>query len=245
MFKKVITCCLLFCATAWSQPIHVAVASNFAAPIQKITSSFEQDTGYKLSVSIGSTGKFYTQIKSGAPYLVLLAADEDTPARLEREGFAVTGSSFTYASGKLILWSKDPNMIDDKGQVLLKGNFEHIAMADPKLAPYGLAAKQTLEKLGLYKSLSPKVVRGENIGQTFLFVNTGSVRIGFVAMSQVMRDGRIKEGSAWIVPTDDYSAIKQNATLLKIGEKNIGARSFLEYLKSTKALGIMKTYGYD
>ncbi len=225
--------------------VSVAVAANFAAPAQKIAAAFDQDTGYKALLAVGSTGKFYTQIKNGAPFQILLSADQETPQRLEQEGLIVAGTRFTYSIGKLVLWSKQIELVDERGEILKKGNFEHIAIADPKLAPYGLAAMQTISKLGLDKQILSKAVWGENISQTFLYVDSEAASLGFVALSQVFKDGHITQGSAWIVPTSMYANIKQDAVLLKTGKNVPAAELFMKYLKSKKALEIIKSYGYS
>jgi len=224
--------------------ISIAVAANFFAPLQKIASAFEQDTGNKVTISVGSTGKIYTQIKNGAPFQVFLSADQDTPSRLEQEGLTVMGSRMTYAVGKLVLWSKRANFVDDKGEVLKSGQFDHFAVADPKLAPYGAAALQVIEKLGLQGKLNPKAVWGENISQTYLFVDSQAVALGFVALSQVIKDGRVGEGSVWMIPTSLYSSIKQDAVLLSSAKGNPVAEAFLRYLRSKKAQEIIESYGY-
>ena len=224
--------------------VSVAVAANFTAPMQKIAIAFEQDTGHKAVLSFGSTGKFYAQIKNGAPFQILLAADDETPARLEKEGATVAGTRFTYATGRLVLWSKQAGVVDDKGEVLRKGAFKHIAMADPKLAPYGAAAVETLTQLGLMQTLQPRVVQGENIGQAYQFVLTGNATLGFVALSQVMADGKIKEGSAWIVPARLHKPIRQDAVTLTSGKDNPAATALTAYLKGEKAQAIIRSYGY-
>ena len=176
---------------ACAAEVQVAVAANFTAPMQKIAAAFEQDTGHRAKLAFGATGKFYAQIRNGAPFEVLLAADDETPAKLEREGAALAGSRFTYAIGRLALWSARPGYVDDQGEVLKRGAFKHLAIANPKLAPYGAAAVETLDRLGLLAALQPKFVQGENIAQTFQFVSTGNAELGFVALSQVMEDGKI------------------------------------------------------
>ena len=225
--------------------VNVAVASNFAAPVEQIALAFQQETGHKAVISIGSSGKFYTQIKYGAPFQILLSADDETPARLEKEGDTVLGTRFTYATGRLVLWSKKRGIVDDKGEVLKNGTFDRIAIADPKLAPYGFAAIQTLAKLGIEKQITQKAVWGENIGQTFLFVDTQSTPLGFVALSQVIMDNRLKNGSAWIVPETLHSPIKQDAVLLLSGKENAAAHAFIKFLKSNKAQEIIKAFGYQ
>ncbi len=225
--------------------VSVAVASNFTAPMKVIAQAFERDTGHKVILSFGATGQFYAQIKNGAPFAVLLAADDETPARLEREGVAVTGTRFTYATGKLVLWSKKADLVDDKGEILKTGKFDKLALANPKLAPYGAAALQVLEKLSLTKQLGPKLVEASNIGQTFQFVSSGNAALGFVALSQVFENGKLKEGSGWVVPSNLYSPIKQDAVLLTSGKANLAAQALLHYLRSDKAKAIIVSFGYD
>lgn len=224
--------------------VSVAVAANFTIPMQKLAAAFENETGHKAVLSFGSTGKFYAQIKNGAPFQVLLAADDETPARLEREGLAVAGTRFTYAIGKLVLWSKQPGFVDNKGEVLRNGIFKHIAVADPKLAPYGAAAMETLGKLGLLQNLQARIVQGENIGQTYQFVATGNAELGFVALSQVMSDGRITEGSAWVVPENLHAPIRQDAIVLATGKGNPAAAALAAYLRGDKARAIIRSFGY-
>jgi molybdate transport system substrate-binding protein len=225
--------------------VSVAVAANFTAPMQKIATAFAQDTGHKALLSFSSTGKFYAQIKNGAPFQVLLSADDETPLKLEREGFAQSGSRFTYATGRLVLWSKTPGLVDDKGSVLKAGNFERLAIADTKLAPYGAAALQTLSKLGLNGSLSAKLVTGESVGQAYQFVSTGNAALGFVALSQVMVNQKITEGSAWVVPATLHDPLLQDAVLLNPGKGVTAAQALLDYLKADKARSIMRGYGYE
>jgi molybdate transport system substrate-binding protein len=224
--------------------VQVAVAANFTAPMQLIAADFEKATGHKAQLSFGSTGKFYAQIKNGAPFEVLLAADDETPAKLENEGLAVSGSRFTYAIGQLALWSAKPGFVDDKGAVLKQGAFEHLAIANPKLAPYGAAAVETLTKLGLLGSVEGKFVQGENIAQTFQFVSTGNAELGFVALSQVYEGGKLKSGSAWIVPASLHAPIRQDAVVLTKGKDNPAAAALMKYLKSDSARAVIKSYGY-
>lgn len=225
--------------------VSVAVATNFTAPMQKIATAFEADTGHRVRLSFGASGKFYAQITHGAPFEVLLSADAATPARLEREGKAVADSRFTYATGALVLWSPQPGLVDDQGAVLRSGAFRHIALANPKVAPYGAAAVEVMEKLGLSHTLQPRWVMGENIAQTFQFVASGNAQLGFVALSQVMANGRIAQGSAWRVPAHLHSPIRQDAALLLPGRGNAAAVELLRYLRSDKARRIMREHGYD
>lgn len=234
-------------AMAWSAQaaeVSVAVAANFTAPMQKIAAQFEQDTGHKATLAFGSTGRFYAQIKNGAPFEVLLAADDETPAKLEREGLGVAGSRYTYAIGKLVLWSKQPTLVDAQGLVLKSNSFDKIAIADPKLAPYGAAAVETMSKLGVLDALRPKFVQGENIAQTHQFVATQNAALGFVALSQVYADGRLTEGSAWFVPAELHAPIRQDAVLLTKGQGNVAAQALLQYLKGDKARAVIRAFGY-
>lgn len=230
--------------TVQAAEVQVAVAANFTAPMQKIAAEFEKDTGHKALLSFGATGKLYAQIKNGAPFQVFLAADDKTPARLEAEGDTVPDSRFTYAIGKLVLWSAKPGYVDDQGKVLKKGQFKHLAIASPKTAPYGAAAVETLTKLGLLESIQPKFVTGENISQTYQFIVTENAELGFVALSQVMVDGQLTGGSSWIVPADLHQLIRQDAVILANGKDQPAAKALIEYLKGEKAVAIIKSYGY-
>jgi molybdate transport system substrate-binding protein len=235
----------LLCSGAHAGQVLVAVAANFAAPMQKIAAAFEASTLHTIKLSIGSTGGIYAQVRNGAPYDVFLAADDETPARLQAEGFAVRGSRFTYARGRLVLWSANPALVDAKGDVLARGAFDKIAIADPKLAPYGTAAVETMQRIGVYDKLRPKIVQGANIGQAFQFVTSGSAPLGFVALSQVMTDGRIMKGSAWVVPLDLHSPLRQDAVVLTRGAANPAAADLADFLRSEKARGIIRAYGYE
>ncbi|BDU54889.1 molybdate ABC transporter substrate-binding protein [Limnohabitans sp. TEGF004] len=234
----------LFFVAAQAREVTVAVAANFTAPMQKIAKAFEQDTGYKAQLAFGATGKFYAQIKNGAPFAVLLAADDETPARLEKEGLAIAGTRFTYATGRLALWSKRPNLVDDKGEVLRSNSFNKLAIADPKLAPYGMAAMEVIHKLGVQANVVPKLVQGESIGQTYQFVSTENAQLGFVALSQISVDGRITQGSAWVVPQHLHAPLKQDAVLLNAGKDNAAANALLKYLQGDTAKAIITSYGY-
>lgn len=234
-----------FATAAMADEVQVAVASNFAAPMKLIAVQFEQDTGHKLVAAYGATGKFYAQIRNGAPFEVLLAADDDTPARLEKEGAVVPGTRFSYAIGKLALWSAQADLVDARGDVLKKGAFAHLAIANPKLAPYGAAALDVLTSLNLQKALEPKLVMGENIAQTHQFVVSGAAPLGFVAASQVLEGGKLKSGSGWLVPTSMHAPIRQDAALLEKGRGRAAASAFLTYLKGAKAQAIIRSFGYD
>jgi len=241
---------LLLLAAAVSAPsfadeVQVAVAANFTAPMKVIAAQFEQETGHKVLASYGATGKFYAQIQNGAPFDILLAADDETPAKLDRENATAPKSRFTYAIGKLVLWSAKEGVVDAKGDVLKAGKFDHIAVANPKLAPYGLAAQETLQKLNLFTTLQAKFVTGENIGQTYQFVASAAAPLGFVAMSQVYEDNKLKSGSAWVVPASMYSPIRQDAVILTKGANKPAVTAFISYLKGDKAKAVIRSYGYD
>jgi molybdate transport system substrate-binding protein len=224
--------------------VHVAVAANFTAPMNVIAETFERDTGHKAKLAFGSTGKFYAQIKNGAPFEVLLSADDETPAKLVQEGSAESASRFTYAIGTLVLWSSKPGFVDAKGEVLRRGQFGKLALANPKTAPYGRAAIETITKLGLMPIAQPKFVQGENIAQTFQFIGSGNADLGFVALSQVMKDGKVQEGSAWIVPAEMHEPIRQDAVLLATGRGNPAAQALLNYMKGARAKQVMRSFGY-
>ncbi|MCX7257988.1 MAG: molybdate ABC transporter substrate-binding protein, partial [Polaromonas sp.] len=214
---------------AQADEVSIAVAANFTAPMQQIAATFEKETGHKVLASYGSTGKFYAQIKNGAPFELLLAADDETPARLIKENAAVVGSQYTYAIGKLVLWSAKSAVVDAKGEVLKKGGFDHISLANPRLAPYGAAGVEVMKALGAYDALQPKIVSAENITQAYQFVNSGNALLGFVALSQVLKDGKI-DGSAWIVPANLYTPIRQDAVLLEKGRGKPAAEALAKYL---------------
>ena len=235
---------LLVVSTARADQIPVAVAANFTAPFNKIAAEFEKETGHKVMSSFGSTGKFYAQIKNGAPFEILLAADDETPAKLIKEGAGVAGSQYSYAIGKLVLWSAKPAVVDAKGEVLKGGGFDHIALANPKLAPYGAAAMETMKAMGVLDSLTPKFVTAETIAQAYQFVSSGNSLLGFVALSQVLKDGQI-EGSAWVVPANLYTTIRQDAVLLNVGKDKAGAVALLKYMQGAKAQAVIKSYGYE
>lgn len=230
---------------AMAAEVNVAVAANFTAPMKQIVAEFEKETGHKAVLSFGSSGKFYAQIKNGAPFQLLLSADDEKPIQLVKDGLGVGDSRFTYAVGTLVLWSPKAGFVDAKGDVLGKGLYNKLAIANPKLAPYGVAAMEVLTKQGLLSAVTPKFVQGENISQTFQFVSSGNAELGFIALSQVMKDGKITSGSAWIVPGRLHTPIRQDAVLLSSGKDNAAARALLGYLKSDKAKKIIRAYGYE
>lgn len=228
-----------------AEEVLVAVAANFTAPMQQIAVQFEKDTGHKAMLAFGSTGKFYAQISNGAPFDVFLAADDETPTKLEKESLGVLRSHFTYAIGKLVLWSVNPDLVDAAGAVLKTGNFKHLALANPKTAPYGAAAMEVMSKMGVLSDLQPRFVQGENITQTQQFVFSGNAELGFVALSQVFKDGKLMSGSMWAIPSNLYAPILQGAVLLDKGKNKPAAVALMAYLKGEKAKAIIRSCGYE
>ena len=234
---------LLLPLACHADEVQVAVAANFAAPMKELAAGFERATGHKVLSTVGATGKFYAQISNGAPFEVLLSADEKTPARLEQEGAGVPGTRFTYAIGKLVLWSSQPGVAD--ANALKAGKFTRLAIANPVVAPYGMAAIGVLDKLGLVVALAPKFAYGENIAQTYQFVASGNAQLGFVAMSQVFEGGKLTSGSAWVVPASLYSPIRQDAIVLAKGKGKPAVLAWMAYLKSEPARALIRAHGYD
>ena len=230
-----------FAGPALAADTQVAVAANFTEPAKEIAAAFTAATGHKAILSFGSSGQFYAQIAHGAPYEVFLSADAERPKKAEQDGLGAPNTRFTYALGKLTLFSKTPGLADG-GKILKSGGFAKLAIADPTSAPYGAAAIQTLQKLGVYEAVKPKVVTGSSITQTYQFVATGAADLGFVALSQVINE---PGGSRWLVPQADYAPIDQQAILLFAGQKNPAAAAFMKFLKSPQALAIIKRYGYE
>jgi molybdate transport system substrate-binding protein len=225
--------------------VQVAVAANFTAPMKEIAADFEKTTGHKAVLAFGATGKFYAQIKNGAPFEILLSADDETPSKLAGEGAAIAASHFTYAKGKLVLWSAKPAIVDAQGEVLKRGGFDHLALANPRLAPYGAAAVEAMKALGVHDGLAAKFVTAENIGQSYQFVKSGNALLGFVALSQVSKDNRITEGSAWVIPENLYQPIKQDAIVLNAGKGKAAPEALMKFLKGDKAKAVIRSYGYD
>jgi len=232
----------LFALHAAASDIPVAVAANFTEPAKDIAAAFEKSTGNHVVLSFGASGTFASQIEQGAPFEIFLSADEERPIKLETDGFGLKGTRFVYAYGQLVLWSPTPGLVDGQGAVLAAGHFDHLAIADPAAAPYGAAAVETLKKLNLYDTLQPKIVKGTSIAQAFTFVQSKAADLGFVALSQVIKQ---TGGSEWIVPHDDYTPIDQQAILLRPGAGDPAAKAFLDFLKSPQAVAIIKSYGYE
>jgi molybdate transport system substrate-binding protein len=233
------------CATLFGADTTVAVAANFSEPMQKIAAAFARDTGHRALLAVGSTGKLSAQIRNGAPFDALLAADEVTPRRLIADGLADPASLFTYATGRLALWSAQPGLVDARGAVLQRGSFRRLALADPQLAPYGAAALDVLSALKLEGRLRQRLVLGESVGQAYLFVASGNAPLGFVALSQVQLNGRLRSGSAWIVPQSLHRPIRQDFVLLAHGKANVAARALAQYLRGSAAHRIIRSHGYD
>ena len=229
---------------ALAEQVLVAVAANFVPPFREVAMEFEKATGHNVQVASGSSGNFYTQIKNGAPFDVFFSADNERPKLLEEEGLAVKGSRFTYAIGRLVLWSPDPNLV--KGEDTLRSeNFKHLAIANPKTAPYGVAAMQAMQKLGIWESVQPRLVLGENIGQTMGFIESGNAELGFLALSQVM-DPKIKgRGGRWDVPINLHEPIQQDVVLLAKGKENPAAKALMEFMGKPHATAIIERYGYE
>jgi molybdate transport system substrate-binding protein len=232
---------LWLAAPAAAADTQIAVAANFTEPAKEIAAAFEKATGHHAILSFGSSGAFYTQIAHGAPFEIFLSADADRPKKAEQEGFAIPGSRFTYAVGRLVLYSARPGLVDGAGAVLKRGGFARLAIADPSAAPYGIAAIQTMRRLGVYPALLPKIVRGSSIAQAWEFVASGAAEIGFVALSQVIA---VPGGSRWLVPTSLHAPIEQQAIVLKPGAANPAAGAFIKFLRSPRAIAIIKRYGY-
>jgi molybdate transport system substrate-binding protein len=233
---------MLAAPVARAAEVQVAVAANFTEPARAIATAFHAATGHTATLSFGASGQFYSQIASGAPYEVFLSADAERPARAEREGLGVKDSRFTYAIGRLVLYSRTPGLVDPAGRVLAGPGFQKLAIADPVAAPYGAAAVETLKGLGLYDRLKPRIVTGASIAQAYQFVDSGAADMGFVALSQVIN---VPGGSRWLVPARAHAAIDQQAILLKTGERNPAARAFMAFLRAPAARAIIRGYGYD
>ena len=250
-YRAFITSCLIIvlcaalvllsaCRAPDTQPVHIAVAANFTEPAKEIAERFHEETGHKTLMSFGATGQLFTQIPQDAPFEVFLAADQETPRKAVTEGLAVEDSLFTYAVGRIALYSSSLDVSNGE-MVLRDGKFEKLSIANPLTAPYGAAAIEAMKALGLYEKLEKKIVQGNNIAQTFQFVETGSAELGFVALSQVVGRNR---NSVWIVPDTLYSAIRQDAVLINKSAGHDGARAFMTFLRGEQALRIMEKYGY-
>jgi molybdate transport system substrate-binding protein len=237
--------CGLTSVPACAGEVSAAVAANFAVPMQRIAALFHKESGHTLKVSSAASSRLYTQIRAGAPFDVFLSADEEIPRRLMQEGAAVAGSRFVYATGRLVLWSAQPGFVDDKGAVLNKGNFEHLAIANPIYSPYGVAAKETLVKLTMWNAIQRKLSKGDDVAQTWQLAATEKADLAFIALSQVMRDGKVTHGSWWLVPPELHNPIRQSAVLLTGAKDPAAAQAFLAFLKGEKARAVMRGFGYE
>ena len=235
------TLLLLMPGLSGADEIRVATASNFRQAMADLAYEFGQLSGHRVTPIVGSTGKHFAQIVNGAPFDAFFAADAKRPEQLEEQGLTIPDSRFTYAFGRLVLWSPEAELVDPQGEILKQQGFSRLAIANPLLAPYGLAARQTLENLGLWQNLATRLVRGENVAQAFLFVHSGNAELGLVAWSQIKNEGEPVEGSFWRVPEELYAPIDQQAVLLKDNE---ATRSFMAYIRSNKAAKIIQKHGY-
>jgi molybdate transport system substrate-binding protein len=229
-------------SAALASDTQVAVAANFTEPAKEIATAFKAATGHNAILSFGASGQFYAQMARGAPFEVFLSADADRPKKAEQDGLGITGTRFTYAIGRLILYSTTPGLVDDGGGVLKKGSFNKLAIADPTAAPYGVAATQTMRKMGVYDRVRPKIVMGSSLTQAYQFVDTGAAELGFVAYSQVIN---VPGGSRWLVPASNHAPIDQQAILLYTGQNNPAAKAFIAFMKGPQAVAIIKKYGYE
>ena len=237
--------CGLMSSPVWAGEVSVAVASNFAAPMERLVPLFQKESGHTVKVSTGASGKLYAQIRAGAAFDAFLSADEEMPKQLMQDGFAVGGSRFVYATGRLVLWSAQPGLVDEKASVLNKGNFNLLAIANPIFSPYGVAAKETLTKLTMWNSIQRKLAKGESVTQTYQLAATEKADLAFIALSQVMHDGKVTEGSWWLVPSEMHQPIRQSAVLLTQAKDPAAAKAFLAFLRSEKARAVMRGFGYE
>jgi molybdate transport system substrate-binding protein len=229
-------------SSAQAAEVRLAVAANFSDTARQIADRFEARSGHRVVISAGSSGQLFAQIRQGAPFDVFLSADSERPARAEAEGLGVKGTRFTYATGRLVLWSRTPGLVDPQGRVLAKGRFQHLAVADPASAPYGRAAMEVLTRRKLTARLTPYLVTGSSIAQTLQFVRTGSAELGFIALSQAKS---LQGGSRWLVPATDHSPIDQQAILLTHAADRAAAAAFLKFLKGPEARRMIIANGYE
>jgi molybdate transport system substrate-binding protein len=234
----------VFGLSAEAKSVHVAVAANFSNTMKSLVKEFEKTSEYQIALSSGSSGKFYAQIKQGAPYELFFSADQAKPDALEKDGLVTANSRFTYAIGHLVLWSVRPDFVNKIETKLKGGAFNKLAIANPKLAPYGAATLQVLSHLGLIDETQARWVRAENIAQTYQFVHSGNADLGFVALSQLLGKKNMIEGFYWLVPDNMHQPIKQDVVLLKRAAQNQGAKTFLDFIHTEKAQTIIAEYGY-
>ncbi len=229
----------------YAAEVSAAVAADFAAPMERIAAQFRKESGHSVKISPAASGKLYAQIKGGAPFDVFLSADEEMPKRLLQEGLAVAGTRFVYATGRLALWSVLPGLVDDKGAVLNSGKFERLAYANPVVSPYGIAAKETLTKLTMWNAIQKKLKKADDVTQAYQLAASESADMAFVALSQVMRDGKVATGSWWLVPPELHNPIRQSAVLLSRSKEQAAAQALLAYMKGDKARTVMRGFGYE
>jgi len=233
---------MLAAAPSLAAETRVAVAANFTEPAKDIAAAFAKATGHRATLSFGASGVFYTQITQGAPFEIFLSADTERPEKIEKDGLGVPGSRFTYAVGRLVLYSTQAGLVDNGGKVLASDKFAKLSIADPAAAPYGAAAVEAMNKLGVYARLESKLVKGSSLAQAYQFVSTGAAELGFVALSQVIK---LSGGSRWLVPARLHKPIAQQAILLKTGASNPAAAAFVKFMKGAQARAIIKRYGYE
>jgi molybdate transport system substrate-binding protein len=247
-FRSQVVAVVLFLLVSTSvnaTEISVAVAANFAAPMARIVALFQKESGHTVNIISGASSKLYQQIKSAQPIDIFLSADEEMPKRLMLDGLAIGETKFIYATGRLVLWSANATLVDEKGTVLNNGNFEKLAIANPSYSPYGVAAKETLTKLTMWNAMQKKLKKGDDVAQTYQLAVSESVDLAFVALSQVMLEGRVATGSWWLVPSTLHHPLQQSAVLLKGAKDQAAAMSFLSFLKSEKAKAVMRQFGYE
>ncbi len=225
--------------------VSVAVAAEFAAPMQRIVALFQKESGHKVQLTLGASGKLYAQIKGGAPFDVFLSADEEMPRLLLQDGLAVTGSRMIYATGRLVLWSVQPELVDAKGAVLNNGNFNKLAFANYIYSPYGVAAKETMEKLKMWNSLQRKLKKVDSVTEAYQLAASENVDMAFIALGQVMHDGKVSKGSWWLVPSELHNPIRQSAVLLKNAKDPAAAKALLAFMQHEKAKAVMHSFGYE
>jgi molybdate transport system substrate-binding protein len=237
--------CWLSSSPVQAGEVRVALASDFAVAMERLAPMFQKESGHTLQLTPGASGKLYAQIKKGAAFDVFLSADEELPKRLMQEGAAVAGSRFVYATGRLVLWSAQPGFVDDKGLVLNRGNFNLLAIPNPLYSPYGVAAKETLTKLTMWNAMQRKLDKGDDDVQTYQFAASERTELALIPLSQVMRDGKLGPGSAWIVLPELHNPIRQSAVLLSGAKDPAAAQAFFAFLKSEKAQKVMRGFGYE
>jgi molybdate transport system substrate-binding protein len=235
----------IICTPVYAAEVNAAVAANFAAPMERIASLFQKESGHSVKINAAASGKLYAKIKSGAAFDIFLSADEEIPKQLIQEGFAVAGSRVIYATGRLALWSAQPGLVDDKGSVLNNGNFEKLAIPNPAYSPYGMAAKETLTKLTMWNAIQKKLKKGEDVIQTHQMAASERVELAFLPLSQIMHEGKVASGSWWLVPSELHTPIRQSAVLLTATKEPDAAKALLSFLKSDKAKAVMRGFGYE